>query len=71
MALLPLGVLWFFATTAGGFIYLVASPVGTTLSLVELAAGAVPVGTLAAAWSVYIIAGRVSSLACVAGLQWH
>lgn len=59
------GLLWFWGCVAGGFIYLVASPISSLLSIGELIAAAVPVGTIAAAWIVYLVACIYSSLACV------
>ena len=63
MLLLPNGVLWFVGCAAGGFIYLVGSPLANALSVGELAAAAVPVGTIASAWVVYVVACLFSSLA--------
>jgi hypothetical protein len=63
MAILPTGVLWFWGSVVGGFIYLVGSPLAGALSVGELAAAAVPVGTITAAWVVYLIACITSSLA--------
>ena len=62
MALLPLGVVWFLGCVLGGFIYLVGSPLASVLSLGELAAAAVPVGTIAAAWVAFIVASLFSNL---------
>ena len=62
MLLLPDGVLWVIGCVVGGFIYLVSSPLASSLSVGELAAAAVPVGTITAAWIVYIVACLFSSL---------
>lgn len=57
-----LGVLWFLATVAGAFMYLMASPLASVLNVAELAAAAVPVGAIFAAWVVYAIAALTSNL---------
>lgn len=57
-----LGVLWFLATVCGGFIYLMGSPLAHVLNVAELAAAAVPVGTIFSAWVVYLVASLTSSL---------
>lgn len=59
---MALGVLWFFGTVAGGFIYLVGSPLAHVLSVAELAAAAVPVGAIFSAWAVYLVASLSSNL---------
>ena len=56
------GVLWFFGTVAGAFMYLLGTPLAHVLSLAELAALAVPVGAIGAAWVVYLVASLSSSL---------
>ena len=58
----PLGVWWYLATLAGAFVWLVGSPLSELLSLSELAAAAIPVGTVCAAWIIYLVACAFGSL---------
>lgn len=46
--------LWYVSTILCSFVYLAGSPLGSRLSLGELVAGSVPVGTICGAWAVYL-----------------
>ena len=57
-----LGVWWYLSTLVGAFIWLVGSPLSEHLGLSELAAAAVPVGTIGSAWVIYLVACALGSL---------
>ena len=56
------GLLWYFATLVGAYIYLLGSPLATVLSPIEAIFAAIPVGTIVAPWVVYLVAALLSSL---------
>ncbi len=57
-----LGLVWFLGTVCGAFMYLMGSPLASVLNVAELAAAAVPVGAIFAAWVVYLVAALSSNL---------
>ena len=60
-----IGLLWYFATLLGAYIYILGSPLATVLSPIEAAFAAIPLGTIAAPWIVYIVAALMSNLGFV------
>jgi hypothetical protein len=60
--MVDLGVLWLFTTFGYGFVWLCGSPLGSLLSLSELAAASIPFGAIFSAWIVYLVACALSSI---------
>ena len=68
--MIPLGVWWYVSTLIAGLIWLIGSPLSDQLSLSELVATSIPVGTIASAWILYIAAcawGAISPFALISG----
>lgn len=59
---MSLGLLWYFATLAAAFVYLMASPLSKLMSFTEIVVASIPLGTIAGAWVVYFVASLISNL---------
>jgi hypothetical protein len=57
-----LGIIWYFGTIVAAFIWLLGSPLYPRLTVGELVAASIPVGTIGAAWIAFLIACLLSAL---------
>ena len=60
------GLLWYAYCLAAAFVVLVAR-VAPHLTLAEVLAATVPVGTVASAWIIFLVAVLTSAIGCVRG----